>query len=103
MAKVDFVFKGLVVGARVKEAVNVAEGKVVDVSRMSNEELAKKLNDGELRINLVDFLNVQRAKSVVEMTYRPCEDGARVDSAATTESEGRVAKNSAHPTYEKAA
>lgn len=56
MPKVDFNFSGWVRNAEVTTATNI-HGNTVDVSKMNSDELAKKLEKGELSISLKDYLN----------------------------------------------
>lgn len=56
MPKIDFCFSGWVRGVEIKEATDV-EGNKVDVSEMSSEVLADKLEAGELFISLADNLH----------------------------------------------
>jgi hypothetical protein len=71
MPKMNFCFQGWVNGANIIEATDV-DGKKVNVSKMNPEELADKLNKGELFISLGDYLYSNR-KSNIEMFDFDCE------------------------------
>lgn len=51
----DFCFQGWVRGAKITIATNIKSEKI-DVSKIDEEKLAKKLTDGELFISLGDYL-----------------------------------------------
>lgn len=66
MPTVSFSFSGWVVGADVTKATD-AEGKSVDVSRMTAEELARRLNAGELFISLGNYLYDNSRRTEIEL------------------------------------
>jgi hypothetical protein len=55
--QIDFCFEGWIKGAKVYFAHEVESGKIIDVSKMSSSELAKKLNTGELLIDLGSYFD----------------------------------------------
>lgn len=67
MPRVDFCFSGFIRGANIQKASNV-QGKEVDVSKMTGEELAKKLENGDLFISLGDYLYNNHQNSEVEIS-----------------------------------
>jgi hypothetical protein len=56
MPNIDLSFQGWIRGANIKTAYSPVNGNI-DVSQMSQEELADKLNLGELYLSLEDCLN----------------------------------------------
>jgi hypothetical protein len=60
---IDFCFSGWVRGATITEANN-ADGETVDVSTMPAEELAEKLECGELFIALGNYLYASRKNEI---------------------------------------
>lgn len=65
MPKLDFSFSGYVRGAEIDTATNAA-GERVDVSKLAGEQLAQKLEQGELFISLGDHL-YRSGKSEIEI------------------------------------
>ncbi len=56
MPTMSFCFSGHNRHAQIETAIDLSTGNPVDVSEMSREELARKLNSGDLAISLKDHL-----------------------------------------------
>ena len=67
MPRVNFAFSGWVVGADVTAATD-AQGNEVDVTCMTGEELARRLNTGGLFISLGDHLYDNSRKAEIELS-----------------------------------
>ncbi len=68
MPKINFCFQGYINDVSLKFAFN-AEGHSVNVTEMTDEELANKLTNGELFISLKDFL--EQAQEIELHDYTP--------------------------------
>ena len=66
MPRVSFSFSGWVTEAEITKATDT-EGKEVDVSCLAGEELAHRLNAGELFISLGDYLYGNSRKTEIEL------------------------------------
>lgn len=54
MPNISFTFSGHINNAPIKEALDIATMRNIDVSQMTAEELLAKINEGELAISFSD-------------------------------------------------
>lgn len=77
MPKIDFCFQGWVRGANIHTATN-KEGKEVDVSWMSEERLAQRLNEETLTISLGDHLYKSRDAEIEIFDFAAANYGRKI-------------------------
>jgi hypothetical protein len=74
MAILSFNFSGWC-RADITKAFDITKGKDIDVSKMSAEELADKLNNGELAINFTDVYEDAGSVENAVTDFTPVEEG----------------------------
>ena len=73
MPRLDFTFSGYVRGVEIDTATNAA-GESVDVSKLSGEQLADKLERGELFISLGDHLYTNNKSEIELSDFSPSDE-----------------------------